>query len=61
MSNGSGFIDIQTKSLQTQAIVTEGIVKGWLYEFRYRTRNQNGWSDYSPTTIIRAAINPAQP
>ena len=37
------------------------IVRGRPYRFRYRAKNYNGWSDYSPVSTIYAASRPQSP
>lgn len=32
-----------------------------MYRFRYRSKNINGWSSYSPITYITAATVPVRP
>jgi len=54
---GEGF----DHSLETAFILTDGVVKGQIFRFRYRTLNVNGWSDYSPISYIRAATLPQRP
>jgi hypothetical protein len=34
---------------------------GGLFRFRYRAKNVNGWSGFSPVAYIRAANVPARP
>lgn len=41
--------------------VSEGIVTGKSYQFRYRVKNENRWSDFSPITVITAATSPSSP
>jgi hypothetical protein len=41
--------------------VTDNIVKATLYRLRYRSRNEIGWSDYSPIAYVRAANVPIPP
>jgi hypothetical protein len=48
-------------SLETTFTIGEGIVEGGLYRFRFRARNVNGWSQYSPVAYIRAARRPGRP
>ena len=36
-------------------------MEGGLYRFRYRARNVNGWSSFSPVAYIRAASKPGRP
>mmetsp|Transcript_23478 Transcript_23478/g.36173 ORF Transcript_23478/g.36173 Transcript_23478/m.36173 type:complete len:145 (-) Transcript_23478:13-447(-) len=48
-------------SLATTWTTSSNISEGVLYRFRYRARNVNGWSDYSPITYLKAATVPARP
>lgn len=32
-----------------------------MYRYRYRSKNINGWSDFSPIQYIRAATVPVRP
>ena len=48
-------------SLETDYEIAVGIVDGGLYRFRYRARNVNGWSGFSPIAYVRAASVPARP
>lgn len=41
--------------------ISDGIVAGGIYQFRYRIMNENGWSDFSPVTKIAAASTPSSP
>lgn len=47
--------------LDTILTVSSGIEKGKTYMFRYRIMNENGWSDFSPVTLITAASYPSSP
>lgn len=47
--------------MQTSITITDGIVKGLSYRFRYRVLNANGWSEYSDITYIKAAVVPGKP
>lgn len=49
-----------SNSLLSQYTVT-GLTKGTSYKFRFRARNEIGWSDYSAETVIIAASAPSQP
>lgn len=49
-----------TYKTTTQFIVTNGIVAGQTYIFRYRVLNRQGWSEFSGTTAILAAQVPLQ-
>ena len=41
--------------------MNSGIVKGYIYRFKYRVLNQIGWSGFSDTTYILAANVPSRP
>lgn len=64
-NNGDGnFTDIvgpENSCIDTIHTVSDGIVSGGIYQFRYRIMNQNGWSDFSPVTKIVAASTPSFP
>jgi len=45
----------------TSRLITEGIVKGREYRFRYRCKNANGWGAFSDVTYIKAAVVPNIP
>lgn len=47
--------------LLTSMLLTNGIVKGREYRFKYRCKNVNGWGEYSDVTYIKAAVSPATP
>lgn len=53
--------EAQGDSLATQYTYGAGVVEGGLYRFRYRARNVNGWSGFSPVAYIRAASRPGRP
>ncbi len=57
MSVSGGIID----TLLTSMTITQGVVKGREYRFRYRCKNVNGWGAFSDVTYIRAAVAPAKP
>ena len=66
MDNGKGgnftsLIGGTTDSLETTFTTATGITTGVQYRFRYRSRNINGWSDWSPITYIQAATVPSRP
>jgi hypothetical protein len=66
MDNGKGgsFISLiggAANSLETTYTTEVNINKGGLYRFRYRSKNINGWSDWSPITNVRAATIPVRP
>ena len=48
-------------SLETRYTIETNIVSGNMYRFRYRSRNANGWSAYSPISYIKAATKPTRP
>ena len=48
-------------SLETSYVLGKGITEGGLYRFRYRARNVNGWSGFSPVAYLRAANAPGRP
>jgi len=48
-------------SLLRSFTITEGILKGHTFRFKYRVRNQIGWTDWSPVTYILAASVPIKP
>ena len=65
-ASGEGFVSLIggdgfDHSLETSFILYEGIIKGKIFRFRYRTLNVNGWSLYSPISYIRAASLPSRP
>jgi hypothetical protein len=47
--------------LDTSYTIEHGIESGKFYRFRYRIRNANGWSEFSPISRIKAATLPAKP
>lgn len=59
LSSYSG--DATNNSLTTEFTISNGIVKGRTYRFKYRVLNQIGWSDYSDMTYILAASVPEKP
>lgn len=66
MDNGKGgafssLIGLSSNSLETTYTIASGIQSGGMYRFRYRSRNINGWSEWSPITYIRAATVPQRP
>ena len=61
---GGDFISLigaDTDSLETTYTIEDGIVQGTIYRFRYRSKNVNGWSEFSPITYIKAATTPSRP
>jgi hypothetical protein len=48
-------------SLLLSLIISEGIVSGRHYRFRYRTRNEVGYGPYSDVAYILTAVKPEQP
>jgi len=66
MDNGKGgtFISLiggTSDSLETEYTISAGIQSGTLYRFRFRARNVNGWSSFSPISYIKAATVPRRP
>ena len=66
MDNGKNgefrtLIGRNTNSLETVFIIQEGVQTGEMYRFRYRSRNTNGVSGWSPITYIKAATVPSRP
>jgi hypothetical protein len=66
MDNGMGgdyvsLIGGKYDVLLTTMLVTEGIVKGREYRFKYRCKNVNGWGEFSDVTYIKAAVSPGTP
>jgi hypothetical protein len=53
--------DSSGPSLATSHTISQGIEEGVIYRFRYRARNVNGWSGFSPIAHVRAANAPARP
>ncbi len=53
--------DINNISLVRSFTITQGIVKGYTYRFRYRVQNIIGWTVFSPVTYILAASVPQKP
>lgn len=57
MDNGQGgdfisLIGYNSDNLDSTFTVTSKIEEGVYYRFRYRAKNVNGWSDFSPITYI---------
>ncbi len=48
-------------SLATAYTVAHGVEAGGVHRFRWRARNANGWSAFSPVAYIRAARVPGRP
>ena len=70
MDDGLGNFDIvlggeDTLSLRTAKILTSAeypvIEKGKTYAFKVRVANENGWSEFSELTYIKAAVVPDRP
>jgi hypothetical protein len=66
---GKGFFTI-ANTLQSSAIVSKNpadagfeyaLVRGAIYQFRFRVQNINGWSEYSPALSVYAANIPKAP
>lgn len=54
-------IGCSENSLETTFTVANEITSGTMYRFKYRSKNINGQSDWSPITYITAATVPARP
>lgn len=57
MDDGKGgdFVSLKgfsTDNLETNFLVDKSVTKGTFYWFRYRAKNINGWSDFSPIKYI---------
>lgn len=66
MDNGKGgdyvsLIGGTSNSLETTYTIASGITSGTMYRFRYRSKNSNGYSSWSPVTYITAAAVPSRP
>lgn len=65
MNDGTGFVSVSgeaSNDLTTTRIVTQQIVSGKTFQFRYRAYNIFGWSEYStPQTAIIASTIPSKP
>ena len=66
MDNGNGgdymsLIGGTSNSLETTYTIQTGIIAGTMYRFRYRSKNSNGFSAFSPVTYITAAAVPSRP
>jgi hypothetical protein len=60
--NFTSMIGYETDSLETTFTVkSEQIQSGSIFRFRYRTRNTNGWSLFSPISHIKAATIAVRP
>ena len=66
IDNGKGgdfrsLIGLERNSLETSYVISSGIVTGEMYRFRYRSKNINGYSGWSPITYVKAATVPSRP
>lgn len=66
MDNGNGgyffsLIGISPNSLETSFLISNGLATGLMYRFRYRSKNLNGLSLWSPETYVLAATVPTRP
>lgn len=52
---------LDVNSLLRQFTITQGIIKGRTYRFKYRVKNNVGWTEFSPVTYILAASVPIKP
>jgi hypothetical protein len=63
---GGGFTSLiggegAENSLETSYLIEQGIIGGNIYRFRFRSRNINGWSEFSEVVHIKAATIPIRP
>jgi len=66
IDNGKGgnfvsLIGLNRDSLETVFTVSTGIMTGEMYRFRYRSKNINGNSGWSPIIYVKAATVPSRP
>ena len=64
MDDGTGFISVSGEAgedLTRTRQVTQDIVSGQSFDFRYRAQNIFGWSEYSDVVTIIASSVPSQP
>jgi hypothetical protein len=52
---------VSTNSLSLTYTFINGVSRGLTFRARYRARNAVGWSDYSSTGYIIAAVAPSAP
>lgn len=55
------FSSIFVGTSETSYVVSDTIVRGLLYRFKYRVGNTNGWSLFSDTSYIHSYAVPAVP
>jgi hypothetical protein len=55
------FTTILTTSQETTFVITDNIVVGNIYRFRYRVKNIIGWSDYSDVSYLSPYSIPSTP
>lgn len=48
-------------SLETAYLFEDGVTSGSIFRFRYRSRNVNGWGDFSDISHLKAATVPQRP
>jgi hypothetical protein len=62
VDNGQGGdFYVTSDSLSMTAIVTEAVIAGTHYRFRYRAKNEIGFGPYSNTAYILTASAPVKP
>ena len=66
VDNGMGgdftsLIGFESASLETSFTLEENVTSGSIFRFRYRCKNVNGWSEYSPISHVKAATSPERP
>ena len=59
--NQGEFSSILVTGSKSTFVVTEGIEMGLQYQFKYKVRNVNGWSDFSDISYIFAYAAPEKP
>lgn len=61
---GGNFISVigfENESLETEFTLASGVKSGDIFRFRFRAKNVNGWSSFSPISHIKAATIPTRP
>ena len=59
--NFTTVIGFDYDSLETEFTVLSGVKSGDTFRFRFRAKNVNGWSSFSPISHIKAATIPLRP
>jgi hypothetical protein len=57
----NSIIGLTSYSMVKHVEVSSNIIKGRRYRFKYRVRNQIGWSSFSEECFVLAANEPSQP